>query len=644
MANPARRNAQPNLAAAAEFYAHRLEWRVFPVHGIVNGRCTCGNPNCQSPGKHPIESNWRQRAITSPSQIATWWRQHPYANIALALPPGLLVVDIDPRNGGDDSLLTLPGFPDTVEALTGGGGRHIYLTYPPDRPKPPAKLAPGIDIKASGGYVLLSPSLHVSERRYEWEASSQPTDMPIAEAPDWLLKRIVERKSAQRPEAPGTPLPPTQVEDIRQALAVIPADDREIWLKVGMALRSTGAGEQAYGLWDGWSQTSDKYDPEDQWRVWNSLNSEGITLNTLFHRASEEKKRRGGTDSIPDEDETANRETPDFDAGVASDEAQAEPWPDLIPLDSRAREPLPLGVFTGWLGDMVEAVALATETPRELSAMTAVAVLGACCQGKLVIQPEPGYVEPLNIWTVAALDSGNRKTAVQLQFTAPLYDWERAETEKLKPAIARAKAERAAVEERIKQTRSKYARAKHHELEGLKYELLELESKLPEIPPIPRIVAQDITPEHAGTVMAECNERLAILSDEGGIFDILAGRYSRGVPNLDLFLQAHAGAPVRVDRGSRPPVHMQRPALTIGLSPQPDVLRGLAAQPGFRGRGLLARFLYTLPRSQLGNRSLEPNPVPDSVDIAYRAAVTGLLSMPAPSEDNPHTLKLSSQA
>ena len=60
--------------------------------------------------------------------------------------------------------------------------------------------------------------------------------------------------------------------------------------------------------------------------------------------------------------------------------------------------------------------------------------------------------------------------------------------------------------------------------------------------------------------MAANNERMSILSDESGIFDILAGRYSNGVPNLDLFLQGHAGSPVKVNRGSRPPIAMESPA------------------------------------------------------------------------------------
>ena len=113
-------------------------------------------------------------------------------------------------------------------------------------------------------------------------------------------------------------------------------------------------------------------------------------------------------------------------------------------------------------------------------------------------------------------------------------------------------------------------------------------------------------------------------------------------------LKAHSGDAERVDRGSRPPVFLKSPRLSIGLSPQPDVLRGLAAKPGFRGRGLLARFLYLLPPSPLGYRSLQSNPVPEGVRDAYAAGLRAMLEWePAIDEhgdEQPHLLRLSDEA
>ena len=123
--------------------------------------------------------------------------------------------------------------------------------------------------------------------------------------------------------------------------------------------------------------------------------------------------------------------------------------------------------------------------------------------------------------------------------------------------------------------------------------------------------------------MAENNETMAVISDEE-VFSDMGGRYSSSTPNIDLFLQGHSGSPVRVDRGSRPPVHLEAPCLTLGLTVQPEVLRAMAEKPAFRGRGLLARILYFVPSSLVGYRDLFTRPVPKEVEQIYNAKVTAL--------------------
>jgi hypothetical protein len=146
--------------------------------------------------------------------------------------------------------------------------------------------------------------------------------------------------------------------------------------------------------------------------------------------------------------------------------------------------------------------------------------------------------------------------------------------------------------------------------------------------------AQDITPEKVGQVMADNGERLALLSDEAGIFDIMGGRYSAGVANLDIFLQAHSGFFYRVDRGSRLPITMKHPALAIGLSPQPSVLRVLGENKAFRGRGLLARFLYALPMSTVGNRTFLGRPVAPHISAQYSDHIQTLLGVKPPQTEH----------
>lgn len=110
-------------------------------------------------------------------------------------------MDIDPRHGGDESLLALPPLPETVECLTGGGGRHVYLEWPGFEVRCSNNaLGPGLDLKADGGYTLAPPSVHPSGRRYEWEISSHPDEVPVAPMPDWLLEMVgTGRTSAAMP-------------------------------------------------------------------------------------------------------------------------------------------------------------------------------------------------------------------------------------------------------------------------------------------------------------------------------------------------------------------------------------------------------------------------------------------------------------
>jgi hypothetical protein len=121
------------LDAALLCAAHAL--KVFPLWWTSTGVCQCpAHAAYLSPGKHPVTVQWRQKATTDSAVIARIWPRHPW-NIGIACgPSGILVLDIDPRHGGDETLVDLIArhgpLPHTVEVITGSGGRHIYLTQP----------------------------------------------------------------------------------------------------------------------------------------------------------------------------------------------------------------------------------------------------------------------------------------------------------------------------------------------------------------------------------------------------------------------------------------------------------------------------------------------------------------------------------
>jgi hypothetical protein len=129
----------------------------------------------------------------------------------------------------------------------------------------------------------------------------------------------------------------------------------------------------------------------------------------------------------------------------------------------------------------------------------------------------------------------------------------------------------------------------------------------------------------------------------------MAGRYSSNkLNNFGVYLRGHAGDAIRVDRVGRGPEFIEAPALTMGLAVQPDVIVGLAQEPGFRGRGLLARFLYSLPASLLGCRDTDPPPIPENVRTTYHDHVLELLRIPCTKAEgggfSPEVLRLDEDA
>ena len=198
---------EDSLLASALQYA-RDGWPVLPLHGIKHGRCTCGKVSGSAPGKHPRTNNGVKDATTEETTIRKWWTQWPHANIGIATGEGsgLLVLDVDPRHEGDESLKQLEvnhgSLPHTVEAITGGNGRHLCFNYPQGAKiaNSVGKLGSGLDIRGNGGFVVAPPSRHVSGKPYAWKDGQAPGQIALAELPNWLLDRL------QVPERNNSPL------------------------------------------------------------------------------------------------------------------------------------------------------------------------------------------------------------------------------------------------------------------------------------------------------------------------------------------------------------------------------------------------------------------------------------------------------
>ncbi|WP_079027733.1 DUF3987 domain-containing protein [Streptomyces rimosus] len=300
-------------------------------------------------------------------------------------------------------------------------------------------------------------------------------------------------------------------------------------------------------------------------------------------------------------------------------------WSDPIPLSHRPKLPgFPTHVFPDWLAQYVAAVAEETQTPPDLAGTLALSVLAAAAGGRSVVQVRGRWREPTNLFAVVALGPANRKSAVFSAMTGPLYEAEKLLVTQAAGRIVEAELTVKMAQEAADKAAAKAASADGPEKDGLVAEAIGLAQAAESltVPPRPRLLADDATPEVIATLLAEQGGRLAVMSAEGGIFDIIAGRYS-GTANMEVFLKGHAGDRLRVDRRSREE-YVDAPALTMGLAVQPAVLEDIGKNRGFDGRGLLARFLYALPESLVGYRKISPDPVPAPVAARYEHNVTAL--------------------
>jgi hypothetical protein len=287
-----------------------------------------------------------------------------------------------------------------------------------------------------------------------------------------------------------------------------------------------------------------------------------------------------------------------------------------------------------WLRDFVEAEAIATQTPVDLPAMLGLAATAVCLAKRIWVEIKPGWSEPTNLFVAVVLGPANRKTAVYRDLISPLEDYEAAEGERLHDEIGRAAAERRIVEERLNAAEKKAAKAEPNERLTALTEVHELREELAdlEVPVVPPLIADDVTAEKLALLLRIHGGRMAVMSAEGGgPFGLMRGRYSSsGAPNFEVFLKGHAGDTLKVDRMGRESDHVSYPALTLGLTMQPEVIRSLADQPSFRGRGLLARFLYSLPASLVGGRKADPPPVSDGIRSDYVQGLKRLLDLDVP--------------
>jgi hypothetical protein len=283
-------------------------------------------------------------------------------------------------------------------------------------------------------------------------------------------------------------------------------------------------------------------------------------------------------------------------------------------------EPLPLDALGPVVGPLAEAVSDCLQVPADAVINMALPLITTAARGGWRIQVDRGWIEPLALATLSALLSGEGKSPVMKLLADPLHRHEREARARLMPKYERQVASRELLEARVAALRKSAISNSAKEGEYLKA-IEDLAKTV--VKPLPRWLVDDITPEKAVSVLAEQGAAGAI-SAEPGLFGVLAGKYSaNGGPPVEWFLKAYSGESIIVDRTSRATERAEHPALSVAACIQPGRLVELGAIKTFRDSGLLARLLYVVPGSLVGNRA-RSRPTPQHLLEAWAQAITAL--------------------
>lgn len=326
-------------------------------------------------------------------------------------------------------------------------------------------------------------------------------------------------------------------------------------------------------------------------------------------------------------------------------------FPTFTPIEEGERRGLPdfpLDALPDVLRDIVKGIALEVQAPAGNIALQMFGVLSVCLQGKFEIEVYPGRIESgINIYGLTIAKTGERKTACLSPLKKPLEQCISEENERNKKEIKLSQARIRKQEQIIQKIeksmggmggrdKSRNCAIDNYEtpinesvdlVEQLAEANIELERLKKEAVKPCNPFIDDATPEGTILVLAENNGMAAVVTDEGGIFQNLAGLYSKSgsLPNIDLFLKGYDGSSYNQVRVGRPSVHLDQVYITMSLSVQPIVVKEAMDNPFFRQKGLLARFLFSWPESRVGDRfTRDVILMPDTVKDRYQELIQSL--------------------
>lgn len=322
---------------------------------------------------------------------------------------------------------------------------------------------------------------------------------------------------------------------------------------------------------------------------------------------------------------------------LKSDIEETDPDSEPVCFDDHALREFPADILPEVIRDYVLQTSQIRQVPVDMAAQIALSVLSTCLQKKFNVRvgKHSKQIEQLSLWTVTAMPPASRKsdTVKDLALNV-LNSYQQEESERMAFDVEKSKHALGVWEMEIQQLKQEKARAKDTAKKILLQQAIDrLVTEKPVVLHKPVfVIGADVTPEGLTKELAKQKERMAIINTEGAsFFQILAGRYSTsGETNLDPFLNSFCGDPVTVIRRNNDAIDLKKPALAIGITVQPEVLFKATGNEDFNNRGLIGRFLCSIPKSLVGYRDLQTAENSQIEQQSYEFLIKTLLNLPLP--------------
>lgn len=277
----------------------------------------------------------------------------------------------------------------------------------------------------------------------------------------------------------------------------------------------------------------------------------------------------------------------------------------------------------------IQATAESLQVSVDMVATFVIAIISLCVQGKYKIQVKPDWEEPVNLYAVVVMRPSERKSPTLKMVSAPVFEYMEEENERRQPEISENETKKKILTGQITNISRKIAGSyKKKDSEYTMSDLLECQEELRKLEEEGirelKLIVDDVTPEALVSTMKENNDRIGIVSAEGGIFGTMAGRYNDHT-NIDIFLKGYSGEYYSTARIGRQGNTLKHPLITIVLAVQPQVICDIMDNKEFSGRGLLARFLYSIPNSLVGSRKYRTEPVNKALKEDYNNLIKDLI-------------------